>query len=113
MQGILVGAASALLVYAGFAAARVSGSEQNVAIDAQPAPSIMQPVALGVAAVIALVVAALLGGRRGVRLPTPARLDELAGRAERVAVERAEAVATAARDGRDDPTEAERATLSE
>jgi len=48
----------------------------------------------GVAGVLLTVVAGaaagLLSDGRDVRIPTPARLDELAGRAERVAIERAE-----------------------
>jgi hypothetical protein len=43
----------------------------------------------------ALVSALLLqGGSETVRIPTPARLDELAGRAEQAAVQRAERLAS-------------------
>jgi len=101
MQGVLVLCGVALLVYAGVAVARVLSYEEGTTIDAGVRPGVMQPVTLAVGAAIALVVAAALGGRGGVRLPTPARLDELAGRAERAAVERAEALATAPKNDRD------------
>lgn len=39
---------------------------------------------------VALAAAGALADGRDVRIPTPARLDELAGRAERAAIERAE-----------------------
>lgn len=53
-----------------------------------------QPVVLGLLALITWGAAWLLTDGRGVRIPTPARLDELAGRAEQAAIEKAEAVAT-------------------
>lgn len=56
--------------------------------------SLAQPIVLGVLALAAWSAAWLLTDGRGVRIPTPARLDELAGRAEQVAIEKTEAVAT-------------------
>lgn len=58
------------------------------------AGSVAQPVVLGVLALVAWAAAWLLADGRGVRIPTPARLDELAGRAEQVAIARAEEAAT-------------------
>lgn len=58
------------------------------------AGSLAQPIVLGLLALAAWGAAWLLTDGRGVRIPTPARLDELAGRAEQVAIEKAEAVAT-------------------
>jgi len=77
MQILLAGIGLSLLVWAG----SVVASGESVA----------QALVLAAMAATALVVASLLGGRSGVRLPTPARLDELVGRAEAVAIERAEA----------------------
>jgi hypothetical protein len=59
----------------------------------------MQVAALAVLGTAALVTALALQGSGGIRVPTPARLDELAGRAESVAVERArKAAATSTSD---------------
>lgn len=53
--------------------------------------SAAQPIVLGVLALIAWGAAWLLADGRGVRIPTPARLEELAGRAEQAAIARAAA----------------------
>ena len=59
------------------------------------AGSVAQPVVLGLLTLVAWGSAWLLAdGSRGVRIPTPARLDELAGRAEQAAIARAEEAAT-------------------
>lgn len=54
-----------------------------------------QAVVLALLGVAGLGVATLLSDGRDVRIPTPARLEELAGRAERAAIERAEEQASA------------------
>ncbi len=56
--------------------------------------SIAQPLVLGLVAAVVWGAAWLLADGRGVRIPTPARLDELAGRAEGAAIARAEVAAT-------------------
>lgn len=48
-----------------------------------------QAIVLSIIGVVAAGVAYLLSDGPSVRVPTPARLDELAGRAERVAIEKA------------------------
>ena len=55
-------------------------------------PGNAQPIVLVVLAAGSLAAAGALGGK-GVRIPTPARLEELVGRAENAAVERAEQIA--------------------
>ncbi len=53
-------------------------------------PGLSRPISLVILAVVSLFAARSLGGRSGVKIPTPARLDELVGRAEQAAVQRAE-----------------------
>lgn len=53
--------------------------------------SVTQAVVLVLLGGIAIGAAGLLADGRSVRIPIPARLDELAGRAERAAIDRAEA----------------------
>jgi hypothetical protein len=55
-------------------------------------------VVLVILAAGSLAAAAALGGRSGVKIPTPARLEELVGRAEQAAVQRAEQIADEPRD---------------
>lgn len=52
--------------------------------------SLTQTVVLMILGGIAIGAAGLLADGRRVRIPTPARLDELAGRAERAAIDKAE-----------------------
>jgi hypothetical protein len=59
-----------------------------------PAAEVIVLAILGCGALGAALILRAPGG--GVRLPTPARLEELAGRAEGAAVERAEQAATSA-----------------
>ena len=70
------------------------------AVRADPAPrageiaaanrtSPAQPVVLALLGAVSVGAAAALGGRKGVRVPTPARLDELAGRAQATVSRRA------------------------
>lgn len=101
VQLLLVLAAAGFVAFAGYSYGRVDGYEAGKrASDLDPPrpPSIVQPVALIVLGALALTGAALLQEGSTVRMPTPARLDDLAGRAEQSAIERAEELA-----GRADP----------
>ena len=96
MQVVLVLLAAAFLVFAGYSLGRVDGfsdGRRANQIDAPRPPSVVQPAVLIALGLGALVGALLLQGPQGVRVPTPARLDELTGRAEQSAVERAERMA--------------------
>jgi hypothetical protein len=95
MQGVLVVVAAALLLFAGYSWGRADGfddarSEQIAPPRAPGAAQVVVPAAL---ALVAIGAALWLGGPGGVRIPTPARLEELAGRAEEAAVKRAEGAA--------------------
>lgn len=97
VQVLLVVTAAALLLFAGYAWGRSSGFEAGTRageIDAPRRPSGAQTIVLSVLGFAALGGAVILQGDGTVRIPTPARLDELAGRAERQAIERAEKAAT-------------------
>ena len=105
VQALLVVASAGLMMFAGYALGRVHGfdlARRGTSFDRPRSPSVVQPVVLVLISGAALAAAASLGVGRTVNLPTPARLDELVGRAERVAVERAEAAAAA--DGETTPT---------
>jgi hypothetical protein len=91
VQGLLVVIAAGLLLVAGYQWGRADADESGG--DGSPAPSAMQVVALAVLGTAAFGAAIALQGRGGIRIPTPARLEELAGRAETVAIERAEQAA--------------------
>jgi hypothetical protein len=95
MQALLVLMATGLLLFAGYSWGRASGFEagRRDAIDAPRRPSVLQPVVLAVLGLGALAAAMTLRGREGIRIPTPARLDELAGRAESAADRRGERAA--------------------
>jgi hypothetical protein len=97
VQGLLVVIAAGLLVVAGYQWGRADGFEsaQGGNGDGPRPPSAMQVVALALLGTAALSGALALQGHGGIRIPTPARLEELAGRAEKVALERAEHAATA------------------
>lgn len=98
VQILLVLTAAGLLLFAGYALGRSSGYEagtQAGEIDAPRPPSGAQTVVLGLLGLAALGGALMLQGDGTVRIPTPARLDELAGRAEMQAIERAEHAAGA------------------
>src|SRR5687768_7144995 len=93
VQILLVVAAAALLLFAGYAWGRSSGYDAGTRageIDAPGRPSGVQTLVLSILGLTALAGAVLLQGDGTVRIPTPARLDELAGRAERLAIQRAE-----------------------
>jgi hypothetical protein len=96
VQGLLVAVGLALLLFAARQWARSSGFDDaavNRAGGPTP-PSATEVVALALLGIGALASARALQGPGGIRIPTPARLEELAGRAEAVAVERAEQAAT-------------------
>jgi hypothetical protein len=96
IQGLLVLLAAGLLVFAGYSAGKRSGFEAGVrAEEAGPPrrPPVAQTVVLAILGVAALAGAIALQGSGDVRIPTPSRLDELAGRAESAAVRRAEELA--------------------
>ena len=96
VQILLVLIAGGLLMFAGYSLGRASGyedgtrSEEIGAPDKPDASEVVVPALLGLAT---LTGAVLLQGSGGIRMPSPARLDDLAGRAEQVAVERAEKTA--------------------
>lgn len=97
VQTLLILFAIGLFVLAGYSFGRAAGfsaGRQAASIDAPREPSPAQGVVLVVLGGIALGGGWLLSAGGAVRLPTPARLDELVGRAESVAVERAEEAAT-------------------
>jgi TRAP-type C4-dicarboxylate transport system permease small subunit len=92
IQALLVVIAAGLLMFAGYSLGEAEGydrAEEAESFDAPRSPSIVQTVVLGALGIGALGAAVLLQGS-GVRLPTPARLEELAGRAEAAVAERAE-----------------------
>jgi hypothetical protein len=93
VQGLLVFLAAGLLFFAVFQWTRSDGFGDAGAGGPTP-PSGGEIVSLVVLGLGALGAAWLLQGPGGVRMPTPARLEELAGRAEAAAVERAEQSAT-------------------
>jgi hypothetical protein len=98
VQVLLVVTAAGLLLFAGYAWGRSAGYDAGARaheIDAPRPPSGAQTIVLAVLGLTALGGAVVLQGDGTVRIPTPARLDELAGRAERQAIERAEEAAEA------------------
>lgn len=90
VQGLLVLIAAGLLLVAGYQWGRADGASA----DGTRSPSAMQVIALAALGTAAFGAAIALQGSGGIRIPTPARLEELAGRAEKVAIERAEEAAT-------------------
>lgn len=96
VQILLVLVSGALMMFAGYSYGRADGYDDGRRageIDAPKEPSIVQTVVLVTLGGVAIAGAGLLQGAGGVRIPTPARLEELTGRAESAAVERAEKVA--------------------
>ena len=96
VQGLLVAVGIALLFFAGNQWARSNGFDDAAANRAggPTPPSTGEVVALALLGAGALAAARVLQGPGGIRIPTPARLEELAGRAEAAAVERAEQAAS-------------------
>lgn len=96
IQLLLVLTTAGLLAFAGYSYGRADGYEvgkRASEIDAPREPSQVQTAVLVVLAGLAFAAATLLQENSTVRVPTPSRLDDLAGRAEQVAIERAEEVA--------------------
>jgi hypothetical protein len=96
MQVLLVVVAAGLLMLAGYSWGRATGFDAGKRADevgGPKEPGIGATIVLGAFGLVALAGAFVLGGPEGVRIPRPARLEELAGRAEAVAVEKAERVA--------------------
>lgn len=94
VQAMLVLIAAGLLVYAGYSMGRASGIEagrSKQGLAPARSPSTAQTVVLGALGVAAFAGALLLQGS-GVRVPTPARLDELTGRAHAAFESRADEV---------------------
>jgi hypothetical protein len=108
MQVILVVAAAGRLMFAGYSWGRASGFDAGRRADqvgAPREPGVAGTVVLALFGAGALAGAFLLGGPEGVRIPTPARLEEFAGRAEAAAVARAQRAA-AGSDAGDEPARA-------
>ena len=96
MQGLLIAIAVGLLMFAGYSWGRSTGFDQGRStgtIDTPAEPGIAQTVVLAVLGAGALAGAFLLQRDGVVVVPTPAKLDSLAGRAERAMVEKAEQIA--------------------
>ena len=91
VQLLLVLISAGLIMFAGYSLGRVHGYEAAIEdpLDRPRRPSFVQPLVLLTLGGLSLVAAAVLQEGSGVRLPVPARLDELAGRAEEAAIERA------------------------
>ncbi|CAN5724244.1 hypothetical protein BH24ACT26_BH24ACT26_19720 [soil metagenome] len=97
VQALLILIAAGLLMFAGYSLGRVDGygdGRRAGELDAPRGPSVLQTVVLAALGSGALIGAFLVQGDGGVRIPTPARLEELTGRAESAAVERAEKMAS-------------------
>ncbi|MFN2488393.1 MAG: hypothetical protein ABR529_01360 [Actinomycetota bacterium] len=97
VQALLVLIAAGLLMFSGYSLGRVAGFEggrRAEELETPRPPSAVQTVVLAALGLGALGAALLIQGRGGVRIPSPARLEELSGRAEAAAVERAERVAS-------------------
>ncbi len=97
-------------MFAGYGLGRVNGYDEGARSDEIGAPSKPETLEIVVPALLGLATlggALFLQGDGGIRMPTPARLDDLAGRAEQVAVERAEKTAA------ENPTLEEQATKAE
>jgi hypothetical protein len=93
MQGLLVVVAAALLMYAGFSLGMVRGFDEGRRageLGGPTRPGAAQIVVLCLLGLGALAGAVALQGGGYVRAPTPARLDELSGRAQATAIARAE-----------------------
>lgn len=96
IQLLLVLTAAGLVAFAGYSYGRVDGYDAGKRakdLDPPRPPSAVQTIVLVVLGGLALTGAALLQDGSSVRIPTPARLDDLAGRAEQSAIERAEKIA--------------------
>jgi hypothetical protein len=81
VQALLVALGAGLMMYSGYSLGRSSAGTAAGwnALAPAPAPSMTQVVVLGLLGLLAFAAALVLQGRGGVRIPTPARLEELAG----------------------------------
>jgi hypothetical protein len=96
VQVLLVLIAAGLLMFAGYALGKSAGYEDGRSADdlgGPTKPGVLETLVPGLLGLGALGAALALQGSGGPRMPTPARLDELAGRAEDAAIGRAEKVA--------------------
>lgn len=97
MQVLLVLVAAGLLVFAGFGWGKRTGYDEGRRAGdlGGPARTSLGEVVVPAALALAFLGGAfLLQGRGGLRMPSPARLEELARRAEQAAVDRAERAAS-------------------
>lgn len=96
-QILLILIAAGLLMFAGYSWGKAAGYDdgrRSEELGAPPRASTVQVLVLGALGVTSLLGALLLqGGPETVRIPTPKRLDELAGRAESAAVDKAGLIA--------------------
>jgi hypothetical protein len=79
------------MLFAGYSLGRYKGFNEARAqdsIEVPRKPSLVQPAVLVILGGVTIL-AALALERRGLQPPTPARLDELVGRAEEAAIDRA------------------------
>ena len=96
VQILLVLIGAGMLMFAGYSMGRSDGYEDGKRSDelgAPEEPGLAEVLVPGLLGLGALGGALAMQGQGGIRMPTPARLDELAGRAERAAIDRAEAQA--------------------
>jgi hypothetical protein len=103
VQLLLVAIAAGLFVFAGYALGRVAGYDDGRRadrLDSPQRPSAVQTVVLLALGGVALGAAASLGTGGPLRIPTPARLEELVGRAEGTAIRKAEEAASEGAPGR-------------
>jgi hypothetical protein len=97
VQLLLVAIAAALFVFAGYSLGRVAGYDDGRRadrLDSPQRPSSVQTVVLLALGGVALGAAAMLGTGGVLRIPTPARLEELVGRAEATAIRKTEEAAS-------------------
>jgi hypothetical protein len=91
MQILLALVAAGMFAFAGYSLGRATGWDEGRRardIDAPARPGMAQVVVLVALGAGALTGAWLLGGPGVVKMPTPARLEELTGRAQQAAAER-------------------------
>ena len=96
IQALFILFAIGLFVFAGYSFGRTAGYADGTRagdIDAPSEPSAVQGVVLVVLGAASLASGMLLSSGGAVRVPTPARLDELVGRDEAVALSKAEEAA--------------------
>ena len=93
VQILLVLLAAGLLLFAGYGLGRSRGYDDGRRaneIDAPSKPSTAETIVPALLCLASLGGALSLQGQGGIKMPTPARLEELAGRAEVAAIDRCE-----------------------